>query len=372
MKLLEKLRRFLVDNRKMKRRNRKVYIFGVLFLFCLFFLAILFINDNYGLSFSNDRESTDFEKQQREQIEAVNRGEVSPFSGLPCQNYNRRPVAVMLSGDAVTRPLSGFNEADLVVNMPVITDSITRFMAVYVCGSPKEIGSIRSARDDFIPLVQGWDAIYAHWGGSHFALEKLDQVDVDNLDALPNYGNAFYRKAGIAMPHNGFTSMSRLLTAAKKIGYDLTGLKNIFFKHLPITQDFCQAEDCQQEKTLQLGFSNGFGVYYKYKPQENSYSRFRSGSPEVDKNDGLQVSAKAIVVMRVESEQIEGQYNDVGVVGSGQCQIYQNGLVQECRWQKKSETAVLKFYNHQDKEIEFVPGQIWIEMVQINQEVEWN
>jgi len=277
----------------------------------------------------------------------------------------------MLSGDAVTRPLSGFNSADLVVNMPVITDSITRFMAVYVCGEPKEIGSVRSARDDFIPLVQGWDAIYAHWGGSHFALDTLKKVEVDDLDALPNYANAFYRKAGIPMPHNGFTSMSRLLNAAKKIGYSLEGKKTNVFKHLPIKDDTCQAENCQKTKTLSLGFSKGFNVQYKYDPQKNVYLRFRAGLAEIDKNDGQQVAAKVVVVMRVQSKQIEGQYNDVKIIGSGDCQVYQNGTQTACRWQKKSALAPLEFLDATGQEVKLVPGQIWIEMIQTNQKISW-
>src|SRR3989338_830048 len=143
----------------------------------------------------------------------------SPISGLACANGERRPMAVMLAGDSVTRPLSGLSEADLVFNMPVITNSMTRFMAVYICNSPKEIGSVRSSRDDFIPLARGLDAIFAHWGGSHFALDELTKGVVDNIDALANPFSAYFRKSGIASPHNGFTSGTRLYGAAEKMGY---------------------------------------------------------------------------------------------------------------------------------------------------------
>ncbi|PJE59598.1 MAG: hypothetical protein COU85_02890, partial [Candidatus Portnoybacteria bacterium CG10_big_fil_rev_8_21_14_0_10_44_7] len=298
-------------------------------------------------------------------------GQTSPFSGISCRNYNRRGIAVMLSGDAITRPLSGFNSADLVVNMPVITDSITRFMAVYVCGDPPEIGSVRSARDDFIPLVLGWDLIYAHWGGSHFALEKLASVAVDNLDALPDYGQAFYRKSGIPMPHNGFTSMPRLLKAAQKLNYSLIGKAISFFPHLPVQQDICQAADCQDSKKLDLGFPGNFAVHYVYDGTKNEFRRWRGGQPETDKNDSQPVAAKVVVIMRVKSQQIEGQYNDVGVVGTGDCAVYQNGVEILGRWEKKSETAPLRFLDGSGQEIEFTPGQIWLEMVQTNQAVTW-
>ena len=104
-------------------------------------------------------------------------GPKSSVSGLECANADRRPLAVMMAGDPETRPLAGIGQADIVFEMPVTPDGITRFMAVFQCEDPKEIGSIRSAREDFIPLAAGLGAIYAHWGGEKEALEKLDSCD---------------------------------------------------------------------------------------------------------------------------------------------------------------------------------------------------
>ena len=56
----------------------------------------------------------------------VNPADVSYLSGLPCENHNRRAVAVMLASDTSTRPLSGLSEADMVFEMPVITTFLAR------------------------------------------------------------------------------------------------------------------------------------------------------------------------------------------------------------------------------------------------------
>src|SRR3990167_2130884 len=37
--------------------------------------------------------------------EPLNIGEVSPISGLPCENWNRRPLAVMQPGDVTAPPV---------------------------------------------------------------------------------------------------------------------------------------------------------------------------------------------------------------------------------------------------------------------------
>src|SRR3989344_6469508 len=66
-------------------------------------------------------------------------------------SQNARPFAVMLSSDKEARPLSGISQADIVFEMPVLDIGFTRIMAVYKCAYPKEVGSIRSSRMDFVP-----------------------------------------------------------------------------------------------------------------------------------------------------------------------------------------------------------------------------
>src|SRR3989344_32947 len=156
-------------------------------------------------------------------------GPKSSIAGLECANAGRRPVAVMIAGDPETRPLSGLGQADMVFEMPVTPNGITRFMAVFQCEEPKEIGSIRSAREDFIPLAASLGAILAHWGGEKEALGKLDSGIINNIDAMKYEGTVFYRKNSRPRPHNGFTDTKLLLEKANALGY---GLLNDFEGYL--------------------------------------------------------------------------------------------------------------------------------------------
>lgn len=76
----------------------------------------------------------------------------SAISGIPTTKElsERRPIAVMLGNDPVARPLSGLSKAEMVIEMPVLINDITRLMAVYQVNSPSEIGGVRSARHNFI------------------------------------------------------------------------------------------------------------------------------------------------------------------------------------------------------------------------------
>lgn len=294
----------------------------------------------------------------------------SPISGLSCANADRRPVAVMLSGDAVARPLSGLSEADLVFNLPVFTENITRLMAVFVCGSPKEIGSVRSARHDFIYLDQGLDALYAHWGGSRFALDLLSQGVIDNFDALPNRFNAFWRKSDMAAPHNGFTSMDRLMNAGEKSGYRLTD-EFVGYPHLA-------ADEIKpiigSQRSLDIDFAGGPTIKYVFDPVSDSYGQWRDGTKEIDKNNNQPVVAKDIVVLRAPSKQIEDQYNDVQIEGEGKATFYLNGEEIAGLWKKDAgaKQNKLYFYDLAGQEIKFVPGQIWVEVVDPGQSVIWH
>lgn len=305
-------------------------------------------------------------------------GKQNNISGLSCDRYDRRPFAVMYAGDAIARPLSGIASADLVVEAQVITGSITRMMAVFSCGSPEQIGSIRSARHDFIPLAQGFDAIYVHWGGSHFALEKLKQKVVDNIDALTNPHNVFYRDESIPAPHNGFTSTERVLNTAEKLGYrSKNKFEGYLFQNEEDVKNNMDTDDsCAKQKrycTLDIYYSGVYKVSYNYDFRENGYQRYRGGKVEVDKLGDVKVQAKNIVVMVADSRQIEGQYNDIDVEGEGKVMIYQNGKEIKGSWKKDelNKQSKLAFFDESGGEIKFVPGQIWIEIVDPTQKVVW-
>lgn len=293
-----------------------------------------------------------------------------PLTGKRCEGSSQRPIAVMMPSDGPTRPLSGLSKADLVVEMPVTQPAqggITRMMALYACEQPETIGSVRSARDDFIPLAASFDAIYAHWGGSHFALDDLKLGLVPDIDALVNPHSAFYRKSWIARPHNGFTGFGRLYNASEKLGYRL---ENNFEGYPHING---QPRKEEGPTTLSVNYNYPYNVSYIYDPDKNVYARWRGGQPEKDMLDKSQVEASVVVVMQTNMRQIEGQYNDVDVYGSGDAFIFQNGTVQKARWEKKHESArsKLAFYDSQGSEIGFVSGNLWLQVADKNTAITW-
>jgi hypothetical protein len=309
----------------------------------------------------------------------VNTGEVSPFSGLACANWNRRPIAVMEASDTSVRPDSGFSDADLVVEMPAITASITRLMPIYVCNDPAEVGSIRSTRHDYIALAAGFDAILVHWGGSHFAADILNKGVIDDLDLNGSMGHKApecgFRKEGIPPPDNGFAKYSTLLDCAQKAGYEMTD-KFSGYPH--------QAEAPEDQRPsgghLRVGFAKPYDVSYDYDPATNTYLRTWGGVADVDANNGKRNAPKNVAVVIASSEQIEGQYNNVQIgdpqfdtVMEGEAHYYLNGQEYSGRWKKDKSSWSSKLYLYDDKgeEMKFVPGQIWLEVLEPGQALKW-
>ena len=288
-------------------------------------------------------------------------GLASLITGLECNKALRRPVAVMLAGDLEARPLSGISQADIVFEMPVAPNGITRYMAVYQCEEPEEIGSVRSAREDFIPLAAAMKAVYAHWGGEHGALTKLNNKILDNIDAMKYETTAFFRKKTIPMPHNGFTDLDLIKKKSEDLSY---GLVNEFEGYLSKTEKIEKRNLGNIANSIEVDYKKPFNVSWSFDSENNIYKRNRNGTPEIDKNNSEQVSASVVIVMETKSTFVRDQYIRVSVQGEGTAYIYQGGTVITGKWKKdpaKLDSRLI-FYDSEGKEAKLLPGKIWVEI----------
>ena len=279
------------------------------------------------------------------------------LTGLICDNYNKRAIAVMMASDPIARPLSGIGQADIIVEMPVTPNGITRMMAIFQCEEPVEIGSIRSAREDFLSLVAGFGALYAHWGGEREALNKLNNGILDNIDAMKNEGTVFYRKNSVPRPHNGFTTIELLEDKAEDLGYDLN---DIFAGYLR-TEEKPERNLNNMITEISVGYEKPYDVEWTYDNALGVYKRIRGDEAEIDRNTGEQVKANVIVMMRTTSKVLSIDYISVDTVGEGEAEFYQNGIRVSGTW--KNGVNGLKFYDSNNQEMKFVSGKMWIEIV---------
>lgn len=338
---------------------------------------------------------TENKEDSVEKTGPLNDGEVSPISGLPCENWNRRPIAVMQPSDPLARPASGFSQADMVIEMPVITAGTTRLMGIYICNLPEKVGSVRSSRHDFIHLAKGLDAILVPWGRSEshsgedpigLAQGILNRDEIDNINcnadagtsvnACPNSSEVCFRVDGYQRGvDNAHTNTKKAFECAKDLGYRIESE----FSGYP-HQAEASFDERPEGGNLRVAFARPNDVEYEYDKETNSYLRIWGDVADIDRNNDQRLTPKNIVVMFARSEQIEGQYNNVQLgdpwydeTDSGEAYYYMNGKEYRGTWKKDKNNidSKLKFYDENGEEIMFVPGQVWVEILEPGQVLRW-
>lgn len=336
---------------------------------------------------------------------SANTGPVSPISGLSCDNWNRRPVAIMQPADMQARPAAGFSEADMVIEMPAYTSSNTRLLGVYICNIPKETGAIRSSRHDYIALAKGLDAFFIHWGGSHFALDLLNKKVIDRIDCMTtNYCARWPISGKMRVEDTGHITEEKVLEAMKNLSLRMESNFS-GYAH----QEEASLEDRPEGGHLRVAFAKPYDVEYDYDKNSNSYLRTWGETADTDKNNDQRLAPKNIVVIFAKSEQIvntkdykalglqdpwaeveaikntgkesiSGRYNNVQIgdpwydeTDSGPAKYYFNGKEYEGTWKKDKSKLESKlfFYDNSGSEIKFVPGQIWVEVLEPGQALKW-
>ena len=301
---------------------------------------------------------------------------VSAIAGLACADWKRRPVAVMQPADITARPAAGFSDADMVFEMPVITATINRLMAVYQCNQPTEAGAVRSSRHDFLPIAKSLGAIYVHWGGSHFALDKIKEGILDNINCNGDGGNTAgqdvcYRAARVGTMKVEDTSrvnVQKAFERAKALNY---GLENTFsgYPH----QDEAATDARPTGGHIRIGYPGVGEVEYYYDKETNTWKRLWGNVADTDRNNGNRIAPKNVAVVFSRSEQIEGQYNNMQLgdpwydqTDSGEAYYYMNGKETKGSWKKDKSSLGSKFafFDLSGNEIKFVPGQIWVNVVE--------
>jgi len=275
----------------------------------------------------------------------------SSLTGLQVDpSINERPVtAVMIENSMDARPQAGLLEAGVVFEA-IAEGGITRFMALYQDTEPDYVGPVRSARPYYLTWLLGFDATYAHAGGSAEALSLINQWRVKDL---PHDNAHFWRINSRVAPHNLYTSIPKLREYAAAKGYGKSEFTPLARKN--------KEEPAVTPTARSIDFaisSANYNVHYDYDPTTNSYKRSEGGAPHTDDRSGTQLAPKVVVAL-IMPQGKNGIYTTYQTVGSGQVFIFQDGIVKTGSWKKDSNNANLVFTDDSGAEIKLNPGQTW-------------
>lgn len=326
----------------------------------------------------------------------------------------RRPVTVIVENHIDSRPLSGISKVDVVYEA-VSEGGITRFLSVFYCGAAAQdvlVAPVRSARIYFINLAAGYGdrPIFAHVGGANAicghcpgGVKPTSQVArnvraIEELGSLgwrtprgndfdTTYDSGFpvfwrnYERLGraVASEHTMMLSTDKVFDEAAKRGFaNKKDGKSWDRSFTP--WKFGEDAPSSSLTASRISFefwSNkpNYDVRWDYDKVSNSYLRSNGGKKFTDlEYDNVQISAKTVIIMFVKEngpvdEELHMYYE---VEGAGKALVFQNGEVIEGEWEKKSQTSLTRFTDSKAKEIVFVGGATWVELVPSGNDIDYN
>jgi hypothetical protein len=279
----------------------------------------------------------------------------APITGIevPFTSADRPVTAVMIENSVDARPQSGLYDADMVVEA-VAEGGITRFVALFQSGTPKEIGPIRSARPYYVQMAKTFDAAYVHAGGSPDGLDLIGVLGVKDMSAFEENGT-YVRSDSRAAPHNLYSSMDKLDARRTELGY--TTSKYDSYTHKLDTPQTPTASNI--EFTLS---SPDFNPSFAYVASTNSYLRSEGGESHTDAIAGAQIQPKVIIAL-ITTKGSQDQYSTYRLSGSGDIQVFQDGIVSTGTWTKDKDDSQFVFRDKNGLPMNLNKGQIWLTLV---------
>ncbi len=279
----------------------------------------------------------------------------------------RLPLAVMIDDNVPARPQSGFNAASIVYQAPA-DGGEDRYMLVFQESDGPDIGPVRSGRPYFVYWAAEYRAGFAHYGGDEKTLKKvippISGSLIFDLDALGGSAAAYHRISGRDAPHNGYTSTADLLGVAAKKKYPALMVDGLGMRPF---KDDAPASTRPAKGSITVPYGRGT-TGYTYDPAANSYLRSVAGKPHIDAGDGKRVVARDVVVLWMglsyDPESEPGHRRPVlAQIGEGTAWVFRDGTIVKGTWRKKDNGDLTRFYDTSGKEISFVRGRIFIQVV---------
>jgi hypothetical protein len=317
----------------------------------------------------------------------------------------RRPITAMIENHVDSRPPSGLSKADVVYEA-VAEGGITRFLTVFYCGASAEdvnIGPIRSARIYFLDFASeyGDNPLFVHQGGANNICNNCPggvkpygdiatKVDVykvlskigwsngklgNDMDGQTNLGlpaiwRDLERIPNAAWEHTVIGSTDKLFEEGAKRGFAYADAGGVAWDKNFVSWNFIDGKASDNPTASDISFefwSNkpDYDVEWKYDKAKNIYMRFDGSKEHIDFNNKEQLSASNVVLEFAKEEgpvdkEIHMYYT---TTGTGKALVFQNGDVVEATWKKDSRVSRTKYFDSKGKEIAFVRGVTWVELV---------
>lgn len=277
---------------------------------------------------------------------------------------NTRPYAVMINCHNAALPQAGLNNAYIVYEL-MVEGGITRMMALFKDKDVDKIGSVRSARTQYLDYVYENDAIYAHAGGAADADRRLANENINHVDVDGAYGIRD-KSLNRAWEHKLFTTTNLIKKGATAKGYRLTTDTKSLLKYTAKEIDMTKYNS-SVANNISIKYSDYRTSNYTYDSSSKTYLRSMNSTKNTDLVTGEQYKVKNILVYAVNYSSYCDHgyclYQKIDNVGTGEGLYITDGYSVPIIWEKPSKNAKTTYkLKETGKELELNDGNTYIQI----------
>ncbi len=319
-------------------------------------------------------ETTEKETTKEETtVEVTTTEEEKPFSDdlfvLP--EDGQRPIAVVIDNEGSTvLPQGGPGLAQIVYEF-IVEGGISRIMPIYWGLDIEYLGPVRSARHYMLDYMKEYDAFFVHFGWSPQAKSDISDYGVQIANGVSNAYDIFW---DITKNKNNwqdtYTNSSNIKKMMNRNKYSTETKVNMSERYVEEWRIPEEGAVCEQ---ISIRYSSGYRIGYRYNPQTGLYDKTRQGQPHMERNNGEQIQAGNIIIMRVKNYTIKGDTEGrqhLETAGSGKGYYVTSGKVIEINWSKETRFAMTRFTDSNGDEIRLNPARTWIQVVPLDATIE--
>lgn len=350
------------NSNNLNPEDKKNLIKSIILIIVL--IGLVFAIIFYTKSTKKDNNNSNSDNNSNPNAEIKNNKEEIKKVSIIDTDSNTRPYAVMINCHNAALPQAGLNNAYIVYEL-MVEGGITRMMALFKDKEVNKIGSVRSARTQYLDYVYENDAIYAHAGGAadadrRLANEKINHVDVDGV-----YG---IRDTSLKRDweHKLFTTTNLIKKGATAKGYRLTTDTKSLLKYTAKEIDMTKYNS-SVANNVSIKYSDYRTSNYTYDSSSKTYLRSMNSTKNTDLITGEQYKVKNILVYAVNYSSYCDHgyclYQKIDNVGTGEGLYITDGYSVPIIWEKPSKNAKTTYkLKETGKELELNDGNTYIQI----------
>ena len=337
-----------------KLKKKYVIILGIIMLLIIIALVLFLV-------LGNNKEEKKPTKKDKEVVE-----EVKEKVDIVDLDSKTRPITVSINNTPVAVKVQrGLNSAYIVYEIPT-EGSTSRLLGVFRdIDDNTVIGTVRSARHNFIDFSKEHNAIFTSYGWSIYAEKELKTNTIDYIQGMVS-DKPFWREnpENLSREHTVYTTYGNLKDfAVNDKGYSMESDSWQLLNYNVEDVDLSTKEGSMVANTVNIPYGSVVTVF-KYNSETKMYNRIVNDVVTTDYGTKEEFTTKNVIVAKLNGYDLTPNkiYWDLYNTGSGDGFFITNGYAVPIKWSKESRDAKTKYTYLDGSEIEVSDGRTYIEL----------